>query len=360
MKYRRFLRFVQKQFIKRPFASLTVLLFIVYFVAIFVIMFSDEINFHRAHAMMLPAFLGELGVVEGRSLVTEFSIMAGLLVSIAFLSVITAKITTVFIDFVMRGGSIVKKAHMSDHIIICGWNFQGDGIVRELIQSDMKPRRDIVILADLESRPLQDERVEFIQGDPTQDEDLIHAGVKKATSVIVLSDLSKKSNEADAEALMIVLAVESLHREVHTTVQILNSMNRVHLERAHADEIICLDQTGGHLAVASALNHGVSSVVDELLTFNVGSELYRYDRQLPDKLVGKEFCEVLQALAKKRMILLGVETEYTEELERSLPEDALHEVDEGNRAIIVNPQGEYKLRQGDALFLVAESEPTDL
>jgi len=33
---------------------------------------------------------------------------------------------------------------------------------------------------------------------------------------------------------------------------------------------------------------------------------------------------------------------------------------EANRAVIVNPHSKYMIRQGDALFVVAESEPIQL
>jgi len=111
--------------------------------------------------------------------------------------------------------------------------------------ANVRQQRGIVILHDSEEKPFRDERVEFIRGDPSQDENLRRAGVMKANSVIVLTDFTKTVNEADAEALMVILAVESLNREVHTCVQIMSSANRRHLERAHADEIICIDQVGG-------------------------------------------------------------------------------------------------------------------
>lgn len=320
----------------------------------------EEISFIEASVMLLPAFFGELGIIEVKCFLTKIGMLFALLLSLLFVAVIVAKVTSVFVEFIERGGSFVKKVNFSNHIIICGWNFQGKKIVDELHNADLKIKKNVVILANLGTRPVQDERVEFIKGDPTQDEDLLNAGVKKASSVIVLSDLRKEANEADAEALMIVLAVESLHREVHTSVQILNSANRIHLERAHADEIICLDQLGGSLSVASSLNPGVSNVVTELLTFNSGSEFYRYEGKLSDEIIGKEFSEVVSILAKRKMILLGVETDESPETREMFSMNALHPLEEKNRLIIVNPQSPYKIRRGDALFIIAESEPVKL
>jgi voltage-gated potassium channel len=84
------------------------------------------------------------------------------------------------------------------------------------------------------------------------------------------------------------------------------------MERAHADEIICLDQMGGNLVTASAINHGISRVITELLTFNSGSEFYRYDGYLSDRVVGKEFSEVVKMLIQQYIIVVGFETDNSE------------------------------------------------
>ena len=254
----------------------------------------------------------------------------------------------------------MNRVNFSDHIIICGWNIQGATIVAELLSSGMAPRNEIVILADCELRPIKDERVEFVRGDPSQDEDLMRAGIKDANSVIVLSDLTKAANDADAEALMIVLAVETLNRYAHTCVQVMNATNRVHLERAHADEIICLDQMGGNLVVASAVNHGISRVVRELLMFNSGSEFYRLDPPLPPNIIDKEFSEAVALMAQKRILLVGCETNNSEELRQQLPDDVLHSFNDEGKVLIVNPQGKYQIRQDDSIFIIAESKPENL
>jgi voltage-gated potassium channel len=340
--------------------SILLLLLVICFGAALVIMVYENVDFASANMEILPAFLGELGIIESPHVAVQISIILGMVASITVLVVITAKITSVFIEFVRRGGVMAKKVNLSGHTIICGWNFQGERIVKELMSADVKRERGIVILSDSEKRPLNDERVEFIKGDPSQDEDLIRAGIMKADSVIVLTDLTKGANEADAEALMVVLAVESLNREAHTCVQVVNSANRMHLERAHADEIICLDQLGGSLAVASALNHGVSRIVAELLSFNVGSEFYRYDGHISEKMVGQEFADAVQMLAQQRMILLAVETDYSEELLQQFSGDVVYKLPEEDRIMVVNPQSKYEIRQGDALFIVAESQPHKL
>lgn len=349
-----------KKVVYHPVLSILLLLAFGYFGAVLIVMAYEEVGLGDATALILPAFFGELGVMTSPFLAVRISIVAGLVASITFLAIVTAKITSLLMQFIMRGGSMKKKVKFSGHIIICGWNFQGERIVNNLLSADQKQHRQIVVLANREQRPVKDERIEFIMGDPTQDDNLVRAGVMRAHSSIVLTDPTKGPNEADAEALMVVLAVESLNREVYTCVQLLNSANRMHLERAHADEIICLDQLGGNLVVASALNHGLSHVVSELLTFNSGSEFYRYDGHISDAMVGREFAEAVQVLAQRRMILFAVETNDSEDSRRQLSADILYKSPEEERVMVVNPRSQYKIRQGDGLFVIAESEPTEL
>jgi voltage-gated potassium channel len=349
-----------RRILHRPVLSILIALVIIFLGAALIVMAYEKNGFGPAALKVFPAFFGELGEVQSPYLAVQISIIIGILVSISFIAIITAKITSMLIEFVRRGGTMAKKVNFSDHTIVCGWNFQGARIIRELMSANVKQERGIVILADIESRPSVDDRVEFIKGDPSQNESLIRAGVLRAYSVIVLTDFTKGANAADAQALMIVLAVESLNRKVHTCVQLMSSANRIHLENAHADEIICLDQMGGSLVVASAINPGVASLVADLLSFNKGSEFYRYDKPLSGALVGKEFTEAVQLLAQRKMILLGFETDYSEELQQQLSGDVINKLPEADRAVIVNPQSIYKIRQGDALFIIAESEPTQL
>jgi len=252
---------------QRPVLSMLLLLVIVYFIVTIAVMVCEKVGFAEAALRIFPGFFGEVGEMPS-SWAVQISIVVGVLTSIIFLVIIIGRVNSGFLEFLQRGGSMDKKTNFAGHTIICGWNFQGAGVVKELLSANVKKRRGIVILTDSDQRPVRDERVQFIKGDPSQDKNLKNAGVEHADSVIVLTDFDKEMNTADAEALMITLAVESLARNAHTCVQIRNSDNRTHLEHAHADEIICLDQTGGNIAVASALNHGVSRLLCELLTFD--------------------------------------------------------------------------------------------
>ena len=343
---------------RHPLATLLLVLSSLFILSLLVLWLAEPevTTLLEALLMVLPPFLGQ--VPEDYDMPPSIIIVwfVGLVASIGSLAIITALIVNRFLIMCLRGGKVTKRTSESGHVVICGWNSQGTRVVKELLES--QDRRAIVILAPRDKCPVAKDVVEFISGDPTQDFDLQRAGVERADSVIVLTDFSSNPNEADARAILIVLAVEVLNPSVHSCVQILNSANKRHFERAGVDELICLDQIGGNLAVASALNHGVSAVVSELLTFNSGSEFYRFTGKNVDAVVGMSFAEAATALIGKKMILLAVETDDTPKLREALIRDRLHEVrtiDSKARVVIVNPQGDYRINTSDALFCIAEA-----
>ena len=263
----------------------------------------------------------------------------------------------------------MKSVSISNHIIICGWNIQGINIVTQLLSSDIANSKPVVILANLSVRPPVDEKVYFISGDPTKEDDLKRAGIMTADTVIILTEFghnSEKDINPDAQAVLMTLAVETLRRDVYTCVQLFSSEYQKHLEHAHVDEYICLDQLSGNLLVSSALNHGLSSVLGELLQFSSGSEFYK--KGIPEKFIGCGFREIAKILHDDDLILVAVET--LEDVVKK-DEDGLDIFDKnGNPVIdkvekfIINPQkneypGDYIFKMEDSIFLIAVEEPSD-
>lgn len=352
---RRYWKYLMRKGARHPLVALLLALLALFVVSVLVLWLTQEAKTLREVLfMVLLPFLGQGPEDPEMSLASAIVWFSGLLASIGLLAVVTALIVNRFIQICLRGGKVTKRTTESGHVVVCGWNSQGERVTKELL--DASRSQSVVILAAMEQRPVPNQDVEFVSGDPTQDRDLRRAGVDRAGSVIVLTDFSSNPNEADAQALLIALAVETLNPEVHSCVQILNSANRRHFERAHVDEVICLDQIGANLAVASALNAGLSYLVSELLTFNSGSEFYRVTGSLVVEMTGKSYVEASQLLVERHMILLGVETDDLPRLRADLASDILHVVGrESQRVIVVNPQSEYRIGKDDALYCVAET-----
>ncbi len=334
-----------------------------------VLSFELKIPMLEAFYKVFPLFLGEFSDIELATPLSRLTGLGGLVAGVAFIAILGARIVTWFVNLSLRGGRIVQKVNHKNHIIICGWNMQGKNIIKQLLSPDIAEKRPIVILAQMEKRPLEDERVDFISGDPTKEEDLKRAGIMKADTAIVLTEMwqnDKLDINPDAKAVLITLAIETLRPDVYTCVQLLNSEYKKHLERANVDEYICLDRLSGNLLVASALNHGLSGILGELLEFSSGSEFYK--KLVPNALVGAKFREVAKSLHDAHMTVIAVETKISVPCldaegqpmfdKHGKPKECLKE------RLVINPQeydypGDYTIKSGDQLFLLSIDEPSE-
>ncbi len=88
--------------------------------------------------------------------------------------------------------------------------------MRELRAREVEDQREIVILADRETSPLDEKGITFIRGNPSSGDDLNRAGLEHVSTVIVLADESNISNapdDVDARSLLTTLAVETINHE---------------------------------------------------------------------------------------------------------------------------------------------------
>jgi voltage-gated potassium channel len=333
-----------------------------------IIAIEVNIGFFEAFLKVFILFLGELGDIEWDSQLAKLAAAIGLIAGVGFIAIMGAKIVTFYVDLSIRGGRIMKRVNHKNHIIICGWNSQGHNIINQLLSPDIAEKRPIVILANLEKKPVDEDRVDFVSGDPTREEDLKRAGIMNADTAIVLTELDPYSQGAvnpDAQAVLITLAIETLNRDVYTCVQLVNSEYKKHLEHVHVDEYICMDHLSGNLMVASALNHGLSWILNELLEFTSGSEFYKI--KVPDGFADMNFRQLAKILHDEDIILMAVETKVEvprvdEEGKEIVGNDGKSEV-KLKEQWIVNPQkseypDDYILKQGDNLFVIAIDEPT--
>jgi voltage-gated potassium channel len=242
---------------------------------------------------------------------THYGFISYWIVRVAGVSLIaftTATIASRFVQTVINRGAGMGKFKGSGHIIICGWSPKGLEIIKELRAKEVEDARPIVILADIATTPVKDKATEFVRGNPSDSEDLRRAGLDRASTVIVLSDQSNASLDADdldARALLTTLAVESLNPDVYSCVEVVKSENRQHFERTRANELVVSAELTGSLLAASATTHGLTAVVADLLTHPEGQELYRIP--VPADLAGQTVRHALEVLKDVHdSLLMGI------------------------------------------------------
>lgn len=229
------------------------------------------------------------------------------------------------------------RPRLKDHIVICGWSEATRTIVQQLHSEDVEEIKHIVIIDQKISQcPLDDPFVSFIQGDPTEDRTLERACVKDAKTAIIMTDWSLPDPSLrDSKTALITLAIETMNKDVYTCAELMKPESKRHLVRAGVDEPICVSALSERMLVMAALNHGVSRLFEELLTFNDGSEIYCVP--LPPACIGCSFRALVTDLSVER-------------------ESILMSVKRG-KDLYTNPSGEFLLEEGDRLYLLAEAYP---
>ena len=250
----------------------------------------------------------------------------------------TGAVASKLVEFVLRRSSGMGEAKVSNHIVICGWSSMGDEILRELHAEEVDDKRPVVILANLESSPTRDELTTFIKGNPSTTDDLLRAGIDRADTAIVLADESNTAagaDERDAKTLLTTLAVESVAPNCYTCVEVIRSENKPHFERTKADELVVSAELTGALLAESAIVHGLSRAVSDLLTHPVGNEIYSVEAGA--EVIGKTFNEALTELKHNHdCVLIGISPE-------------------GQHHIDLNPDGGRLMAAGDRMLVIAKT-----
>lgn len=236
--------------------------------------------------------------------------VAVVVLGLALVGVFTATIASVFVERTLREGKGMGSLKLRDHIILCGWNAKAERIIRELHAPVVKKRRRpiVVINREGESMHIDDmdpafDDVYFIAGDPSNERVLARANVKEADTAVVLAD-RRHPEMADAQSILIALAIEAQNPDVHTCVEVLSSENLKHFDHTRVDECISMDSLGDLLLSQAALNHGISDFFSELLTFQEeGNEIYHVP--VPPAFVGKTFSDLARAAARHDAIAVG-------------------------------------------------------
>ena len=330
------------------------------------LMFTRSEEFWGAIFLTTSAAFGDIETGLGEKPPLEGSLIAifCLILNVIFLGVVLAYLNDYVGKLSSEGGYIKKKVNYKGHIVICGWNYQGEHIIDALRSKDIHSKKQIVVLTDHKKRPFKRADVVFVRGSPLEPNDLKRAGVAKAESVIILTDVPiEKSCNPDDNAFVTSTLIRSyINKNAYISVQLLSSKNKKHLTIAGVNTIVCLDELGGSILAFSAEYHGILKIIRELLFTGKGSEIHRCEK-IPGEYLHKSFTEFGKELLDKKMILIAIETIDDDHVRKVCSKDYIQKFTDpksgDKKVLIVNPQGDYKLRKDDTLFIISEKKPTE-
>ena len=265
-------------------------------------------------------------------------VVAGVMMvfGIGILGLFTATIASIFVERKMKEDRGMHSYEFQNHIIICEWNHRAQEIINELRMDRRTESAPIILIAELETKPVDDDNLHFIQGDVTED-NLKRANIERAKTVVVLGDDQLDANARDAKAVLTTLTIETMNPNVYSIVELVNEANVQHCERANANEIIVGSEFTSKLISRAALDHGISKVLSELLSSRFGNDLFKIP--VPESMQGKNFMDIFAEMKRSNnSIILGVQ--------------------KGNIGeVISNPSIDYQVEADDYLILISDGKP---
>ncbi|MFQ5630302.1 MAG: potassium channel family protein [bacterium] len=252
---------------------------------------------------------------------------------IGIIGTFTATIAGIFVEKKLKEDRGMSSYNFENHIILCEWNNRAREILNELRMDARCAETPIVLIANIEMKPVTDDYLFFIQG-AVNEENLNRANVHKAKTVLILGKDNLDDNARDAQSVLSTLAVESMNREAYTIVELVDEKNVRHCERANADEIIVGAEFSSKLISRAALDHGISKVISELLSSKIGNDLNMLT--LEPMMVGKNFMEVFTEMKKNaNVIVLAVQKKQGGRVVSNPPAD--HKMEAGDQLIVISP-----------------------
>ena len=253
---------------------------------------------------------------------------------IGVLGTFTATIAGAFVEQRLRKDRGMGEYDLEDHIILCGWNDRTKEILKDLRADSRSADKPIALVAEIETNPAsEDEHLHFVRGTETE-ADLKRAGIERAETVVLVGDRSLVDYRArDARAVLALLTVKSLDRNVYTIVELAEEANVPHCEQAGADEVIVGADLCSRVISTATLDHGISTVLHELLSAREGQDLITMP--VPAGHDGRSFIDVFSDLKRKEgKIALAIKRP-------------------GKESIVTNPDADYAVRAGDQLVVIS-------
>ena len=139
---------------------------------------------------------------------------------------------------------------MSRHVIVCGWGRVG----REVAQFLTNAQRDVVVI-DRDADRLSEVSYAWVQGDVTDDEVLLQAGIERAATLVAALD-------TDADNLYVTVAAKSMRPDLQIIARARNESSEPKLLRAGADRVVNPQQLGGDRMASFVTQPHVVDFVD--------------------------------------------------------------------------------------------------
>ncbi len=271
------------------------------------------------------------GDVTPKTIPGRFIAFIDMLVGIGVLTLLTATVASILVEKKISKDLGMHSYSFENHIILCEWNYRAEIILKELRLESETEKTPIVLISDIDRKPVKDKYLFFVKGDVC-DETLHQANLLKAKTVIILGDENLDYKQRDAKVILSTLTIESINKNAYTIAELINEKNIETCKRAYADEIIVTSKLSSNLISSAAIHHGISKVISDIVTYEYGSQIFKIP--VPESEVGHLFIDVFIKMKKDFQTTVI----------------AIVNGNEGET--ISNPPPDYQLKKNDYLIFI--------
>ncbi len=223
-----------------------------------VLALSEGVSFWYGFRWALDTASTEGNLPTPHTLTGQIAQMVLIVVGVGTLFYALATVTELFVAghlFELLSARRSQKMidSLRDHHIVCGFGRVGSQVARDLHQAGANV---VVIDASADMREVaEQEGVNFIEGDATDDDVLVRAGIAHASSIVACAD-------SDANNVFITLTARELRSDIRIVARAAIEDTEKKLKRAGADRVISPYKASGTEMARLALHRQLSGVVD--------------------------------------------------------------------------------------------------
>lgn len=262
---------------------------------------------------------------------TMFIIILGIGIVLYSLSTITAFVVEGGITLLFKERKMQKRiSRLSDHLIVAGAGSTGIHVVEEMYKTG---KHFVVIEQDHDIIEMLEEKykdIHYIEGDGTDDANLIEAGIERARGIVACL-----SNDKDN--LYITVSAKNINPGISVVARAVNPEMKPKLERVGADHVVSPNQIGGLRMASEILRPNVVTFLDKMLRAKDRS--VRFGEVVVEKGSQLEGKTLADSGMHNKTKLLAIAVKSTED----------HDY-------IYNPSGSYKLKEGTVLIVIGNNE----
>lgn len=239
------------------------------------------------------------------------------IVGIGFAGIFIGKVADAILSNRRRKEEGKMKYTGKNHTVIIGWNEKTDNSIKEFL---INKQNEIVIIDQLEKAPYLNEKMHYIQGDPTKKDTLENANIYAAKSCIVYAnekivDFQKR----DADSLLITSQIKDMAPNIYIIVEVMNKDHENNFKHNKADQLIYPQSTVSHIAIQEALNPGILNVFNQLGSVQTGSNLFVIKKNKNWKTYRDAFLDLLENGAT--LLADGDKLDINLSLDKEIPEN---------------------------------------